>query len=119
MPTIFATFNRETGAMWLTLADGTTRQVGTARRATEAGAVLAALGAVRHSDWTLVASGSPMRQARITLAERHDVSVVTDRVADHGYPHRAVCTCGWKSWGYVRTHAAETMADHHRTEVSH
>jgi hypothetical protein len=43
----------------------------------------------------------------------HSVKIVTDRVADHGYPHRAVCTCGWKSWGYVRTHAAQIMADDH------
>jgi hypothetical protein len=67
MPTTLATFNRETGAMWLTLADGTTRRVADARRDTEAGAVLAGLGAVRTSDWMLVASGSPMRSAHITL----------------------------------------------------
>ena len=118
MPDILATFNRETGVMWLTLADGSTRRVGTARRDTEAGAVLAALGAVRTSDWMLVASGSPMRQARVTLADTHSVSVAHDHGKVGGYAQRAVCSCGWKSWGYITPGAAEAMADHHRKEVS-
>jgi hypothetical protein len=62
-----AVFNRESAAMWLELADGTTRRVGTAADWSAAGAVLARLGAVRTSDWMLVASGSPMRSAHITL----------------------------------------------------
>lgn len=62
-----AVFNRESAAMWLELADGTTRRVGTARDGREAGAVLFRLGAVRTSDWMLVAAGSPLRSACVTL----------------------------------------------------
>jgi hypothetical protein len=36
---------------------------------------------------------------------------------DHGYPYTAVCACGYTSWGYVRAHAAEIMAEHHLGEV--
>jgi hypothetical protein len=63
-----ATYNKVSGAMWLTtLADGRT-PVGTAHNAAEAGAVLAGLGAVRTSDWMLVASdGCPLRTAAVTL----------------------------------------------------
>ncbi|UAK38417.1 hypothetical protein K8O93_01030 [Gordonia bronchialis] len=33
---------------------------------------------------------------------------------NHGYPYRAYCnTCGWRSVGYVRWHAAHGMAEHH------
>jgi hypothetical protein len=64
-----ATFNRVSGAMWLTYADGRTVNLSpnvTGHQA--AGAVLAALGAVRLSDWGLVADRAPMRQARIEVA---------------------------------------------------
>jgi hypothetical protein len=115
--TATATFNRETGAMWVTTLAHGRRPVGTARRATEAGAVLAALGAVRLTDWNLVAAGSPMRTAEITLPDRHDVVVATDPGKVGGYAHRAVCSCGWKSWGYITPGAAEAMVEHHRKEV--
>lgn len=65
-----ATFNRTTGAMWLTYADGRTATVSTsAHTHHDAARVLASLGAVRFSDWGLVASKSPMRQARIEVAD--------------------------------------------------
>lgn len=32
------------------------------------------------------------------------------------YPHKAVCTCGWTSWGYLTEHAAEIVAEGHRNE---
>lgn len=36
------------------------------------------------------------------------------RVANnHGYPHRAQCSCGWSSRGYVAPFAAQIMADDH------
>lgn len=47
----------------------------------------------------------------------HVTRVTTSR-NDHGYPFNAVCSCGYTSWGYVRAHAAQTMAEHHLGEVS-
>lgn len=41
----------------------------------------------------------------------HEVKVAVDSTAR--YPYRAVCTCSWTSRGYVRNHAAQTMADDH------
>lgn len=68
-----ATFNRVSGAMWLTYADGRTANVSaSACTRHEAARVLAALGAVRFSDWDLVASKSPLLQARIEV--RPDVA---------------------------------------------
>jgi hypothetical protein len=32
---------------------------------------------------------------------------------NHGYPYRAVCTCGWHSPTYCAEHAAQGMADWH------
>jgi hypothetical protein len=32
---------------------------------------------------------------------------------NHGYPYRAVCSCGWFSNTYTAEHAAQTMADAH------
>lgn len=37
-------------------------------------------------------------------------------VEDEGgrYPHRAVCSCGWRSfWGYALIEAAQTIAEAH------
>jgi hypothetical protein len=63
-----ATFNRTTGAMWLTFADGSTTPVSeSAHTHHDAARVLAALGAVRFSDWGLVATKSPMRQAHVEV----------------------------------------------------
>lgn len=39
------------------------------------------------------------------------VTVVVDR--SQRYPHRAQCSCGWVSRGYVREHAAQLVADGH------
>lgn len=68
-----ATFNRASGAMWLTYADGRTANVSASVRTHhDAARVLASLGAVRFSDWGLVASRSPLRQARVEV--RPDVA---------------------------------------------
>lgn len=64
-----ATFNRASGAMWLEYADG--RLVHLAREGVHAhpaaATVLAEIGAVRFSDWMLVADRAPMRQARVEV----------------------------------------------------
>lgn len=64
-----AFFNRKSGVMWMTYADG--RLVHLARAGVTgvhaACGVLAGLGAVRLSDWMLVADGAPMRQARVEV----------------------------------------------------
>lgn len=63
-----ATFNRVTGAMWLTHADGrVTHLSDVVRDHRAASIVLARLQAVRLSDWGLVAARAPMRQARIEV----------------------------------------------------
>ena len=65
-----ATFNRVSGAMWLTFADGRTVTVASdVRDHRGASVALNFLGAVRFSDWGLVASKSPMRQAHIEVAD--------------------------------------------------
>lgn len=65
-----AFFNRTSGVMWMEYADG--RLVHLAREGVctphAAATVLAEIGAVRLSDWLLVASGAPMRQARVEVA---------------------------------------------------
>ena len=34
------------------------------------------------------------------------------------YPHRATCSCGWRStWGYANQHAARIMADDHQASA--
>lgn len=64
-----ATFNPVTGAMWLDYADGRTVTLpGVVRTANQAGAALQGIGAVRFSDWGLVAPKAPMRQARIEVS---------------------------------------------------
>ena len=50
--------------------------------------------------------------------EPHIVGVITDYGHKGGPAFRAVCSCGWKSWGYVRAHAAQGMADWHSKEVA-
>lgn len=63
-----ATYNSASGAMWLEYADGRTANISTSVRTHhDAARVLASLGAVRFSDWGLVASKSPMRQARVEV----------------------------------------------------
>jgi len=52
-----------------------------------------------------------------SLTTAHVTRVTTSR-NDHGYPFNAVCSCGYTSWGYVRAHAAEIMADDHRTTIA-
>jgi len=68
MTTSTATFNRATGAMWLTDSNGRVTRLGDAvHDVSTASAVLAQLGAVRVSDWGLVVDRAPMRQAQIKL----------------------------------------------------
>jgi hypothetical protein len=65
-----ATFNRATGALWVTHADGHTEPVPAPWPVSNEFAAATALhriGAVRLSDWGLVATKSPLRQARIEL----------------------------------------------------
>ncbi len=50
--------------------------------------------------------------------EPHIVGVITDYGHKGGPAFRATCSCGWKSWGYVRAHAAQGMADWHSEEVA-
>ena len=64
-----ATFNRVTGAMWLTYPDGRIANLATdVTGHRDAAVVLAGLGAVRLGDWMLVASKSPLRQASVEVA---------------------------------------------------
>jgi len=44
--------------------------------------------------------------------ERVPVTVFV-RGANHGYPWRSVCPCGWASRGYAARHAADTMGAEH------
>ena len=69
-----ATFNRKSGAMWLTYADGRVAHLNRdgVRSPHAAATVLGGLGAVRLSDWMLVADRAPMSQARIEV--RPDVA---------------------------------------------
>lgn len=63
-----ATYNSASGAMWLEYADGRTANISASVQSRHAAnATLARLGAVRFSDWGLVASKSPMRQARVEV----------------------------------------------------
>lgn len=63
-----ATFNPDTGAMWLDYADGSVTHIASdVHNRRTAATVLAQLGAVRLSDWGLVALKAPMRQARIEV----------------------------------------------------
>ena len=65
-----ATFNRVTGAMWVDYSDGRTVSMPeVVHTHHDAAVVLMRLGAVRFSDWGLVAPKSPMRQARIEVPE--------------------------------------------------
>lgn len=50
--------------------------------------------------------------------EPHIVGVVHDHGKIGGYALRAVCSCGWKSWGYITPGAAQGMADWHSKEVA-
>ena len=59
----------------------------------------------------------PERGTMPSLTTAHVTRVTTSR-NDHGYPFNAVCSCGYTSWGYVRAHAAEIMADDHRTTIA-
>lgn len=43
----------------------------------------------------------------------HSVTVQFQAVSNHGYPWRAVCSCGWRSWGYVRPDIAEGQGQWH------
>lgn len=47
----------------------------------------------------------------------HTTSIATAVADNHGYPYRAICTCGWASRGYAASHAALTMADDHHEQV--
>jgi hypothetical protein len=43
----------------------------------------------------------------------HAVTVGATAGLNHGYPYRAVCSCGWRSNTYAAEHAAQTMGDDH------
>jgi hypothetical protein len=43
----------------------------------------------------------------------HTTEIIKVSDGNHGYPFVARCSCGWNSWGYVRAHAAQIMADDH------
>lgn len=47
----------------------------------------------------------------------HDIEITATWVCNHGYPYRAVCSCGWKSAPYVSESAALCMADWHEDQV--
>ena len=42
----------------------------------------------------------------------HNPDVVTGQ-GTNGYPYRAVCTCGWRSWSYASRYAATLMGQDH------
>lgn len=46
----------------------------------------------------------------------HELEIVTTNGAR--YPHRAVCTCGWTSWGYLTRQAAEIAGGGHVDEAT-
>jgi len=46
----------------------------------------------------------------------HKTKVAPTPSPNHGYPYRAECECGWHSPGYAHSHAAESMADSHRSD---
>jgi hypothetical protein len=52
----------------------------------------------------------------LDVSSVHATAVRTD--GGHGYPYRAHCTCGWRTWGYVAAHAAHGMADAHIVEIA-
>ena len=41
----------------------------------------------------------------------HELTIETDGRAR--YPHKAVCSCGWESWGYLTTQAAANVGQDH------
>lgn len=45
----------------------------------------------------------------------HELEIVTNGAR---YPHRAVCTCGWTSWGYLTRQAAEIAGGGHVDEAT-
>lgn len=49
----------------------------------------------------------------LASVRRHAPRVVYESRDCHGYPWRAACDCGWRSWGYVAEHAAQQLADAH------
>ncbi|WP_422630392.1 hypothetical protein [Rhodococcus sp. (in: high G+C Gram-positive bacteria)] len=60
-----AMYNRESKNMWIVYDDGSTEEVGQADTVRETYVLLDAAGFMRMGDWLLVASGSPLRVARI------------------------------------------------------
>ena len=46
----------------------------------------------------------------------HELTIEHDRSAR--YPHKAVCSCGWKSWGYLTHQAAENVGQSHVDEAT-
>jgi hypothetical protein len=46
----------------------------------------------------------------------HELKTVTTPGAR--YPHKAVCSCGWKSWGYLTSAAAENVGQAHVDEAT-
>jgi hypothetical protein len=46
----------------------------------------------------------------------HELTIETDGRAR--YPHKAVCSCGWKSWGYLTTAAARNVGQAHVDEAT-
>lgn len=53
-----------------------------------------------------------------TGATTHHVEVETRHAGSHGYPHRAVCSCGHRSIGYAAVHAAAALGDAHLADVA-
>lgn len=51
------------------------------------------------------------------MAQAVHVTSVGVTANNHGYPWKAVCSCGWASRGYVAAHAAQAMADDHDEQV--
>jgi hypothetical protein len=52
-----------------------------------------------------------------TTPARHEISVVLV-TNNHGYPFRAVCSCGWQSNTYAADHAARYIGDDHVATVT-
>lgn len=46
----------------------------------------------------------------------HELTIDTD--ATRRYPHKATCSCGWESWGYLTLQAAENVGQSHVDEAT-